>query len=96
MKFGLCLQEWKLAMQSGLFKNAAAGVHFEFLGPFFFLFLFVAVFFILLWMQAKYRGSHGEISIAAAELCSLFTVRCKTAENVRFYPLALSRKQRGI
>lgn len=25
VKFGLCLQEWKLPMQSRVFKNAAAG-----------------------------------------------------------------------
>ena len=43
-------------------------------------------FFIFPWIQAKCGGSHGDISIAATELCSLFTIWCKIV-NVRFYRL---------
>lgn len=94
VKFGLCLQEWKLAMQSRLFKNAAAGDALWISGT---IFLYLLVYFLYsCGYRPKSGGSHGEISIAAVELCSLFTICCKTALNVRFYCLALSGKQRGI
>lgn len=72
-KFGLPVCR-SLNQQSGsdCFENAAAAL--------WIFFYFVCVFLIFLWIQAKRRGSHGEISIAATELCSLLTVCCK---NVR-------------
>lgn len=49
----------------------------------------VCFFSIFPWMQAKCGGSHGDISIAATELCSLFTIWCKIV-NVRFNCLLFS------